>query len=234
MFVDSVSFPAALLAGLLSFFSPCVLPLIPAYFAFISGLSFEEMTAVQSSAVRKKVIRSTVLFILGFSLVFILLGASASLLGNLFVSYKEHIRIVGGGIIIVLGIHLTGLLRIRWLDFEKRIHLSNKPLHFLGTFVIGMAFGAGWTPCIGPLLGAILIMAGSQETVWNGVVLLGIYSLGLAIPFLIVSAFIHFMLQLLKKMRNALRYLNPASGVLLIIVGVILLTDNLNFLTRFW
>ena len=233
MFVDSVSFPAALLAGLLSFFSPCVLPLIPAYFAFISGLSFEELTAVQSSAVRKKVILSTVLFILGFSLVFILLGASASLLGNLFVSYKEHIRIVGGGIIIFLGIHLTGLLRIRWLDFEKRIHLNNKPLHFFGTFVIGMAFGAGWTPCIGPLLGAILIMAGSQETVWKGVALLGIYSLGLAIPFLIVSAFIHFMLQLLKKMRNTLRYLNPAAGVLLIIIGLFLLTDNLNFLTRF-
>jgi cytochrome c-type biogenesis protein len=234
MFVDSVSFPAALLAGLLSFFSPCVLPLIPAYFTFISGLSFEDLTAGQSSVVKKKVILATIFFILGFSLVFILLGASASLLGNLFMNYREYIRVIGGAIIVVLGIHLTGLFRIRWLDIERRIHLSNRPLHFLGTFVIGMAFGAGWTPCVGPLLGAILIMAGSQETVWKGVVLLGIYSMGLAIPFLALSAFIHFMLHLLKKMRNAMRYLNPAAGVLLVIVGLVLVTDNLNFLVRLY
>jgi len=233
MFVDSVTYPAAILAGLLSFFSPCVLPLIPAYFTFISGLSLEELTDSQSSAVRKKVILSTSVFILGFSLVFITLGASASLLGNLFLTYKEYIRIIGGGIIIVLGIHLTGILRIRWLDFERRIHFNKRPLHFFGTLVIGMAFGAGWTPCVGPMLGAILIMAGSQGTVFKGIALLALYSLGLAIPFLLISVFIHFMLQVLKKMRTAMTYLNPAAGVLLIIVGLILLTDKLNVFIRF-
>ena len=232
MFAESISYPAAILAGLMSFFSPCVLPLIPAYFTFISGSSLEELTSNQTATVKRKVVLSTVLFVLGFSLVFILLGTSASLLGTLFATYKEYFRIIGGGVVILLGIHLTGLFRIRWLDIEKRMHLNKKPIHFLGAFIIGMAFGAGWTPCVGPLLGAILIMAGSQETIWQGSVLLAVYSLGLAIPFLIISACIHFMLQMLKKMTAVMRYLNPAAGIMLIIVGVLLITDNLNYFVQ--
>ena len=174
MFTQTVSFPAAFVAGLLSFLSPCVLPLIPAYFTFITGFSIEELTEEYNSEIRKKVFLSTFLFVLGFSLVFILMGASASYLGGLMYTYKKLIRIIGGILIIILGIHLTGLIRIPGLDFEKRIALEKKPLHFLGTLIIGMAFGAGWSPCIGPLLGSILIIAGSQETVWQGVILLGI------------------------------------------------------------
>ncbi|MDH3956991.1 MAG: cytochrome c biogenesis CcdA family protein, partial [Desulfobacteraceae bacterium] len=194
MFTQTVSFPAAFVAGLLSFFSPCVLPLIPAYFTFITGFSIEELTEEYNSEIRKKVCLSTFLFVLGFSLVFILMGASASYLGGLMYTYKKLIRIIGGILIIILGIHLTGLIRIPGLDFEKRINLEKKPLHFFGTLIIGMAFGAGWSPCIGPLLGSILIIAGSQETVWQGVLLLGIYSAGLAIPFIIISIFINFLL----------------------------------------
>jgi cytochrome c-type biogenesis protein len=227
MFTQTVSFPAAFVAGLLSFFSPCVLPLIPAYFTFITGFSIEELTEKYNSEIRKKVFLSTFLFVLGFSLVFILMGASASYLGGLMYTYKKLIRIIGGILIIILGIHLTGLIRIPGLDFEKRITLEKKPLHFLGTLIIGMAFGAGWSPCIGPLLGSILIIAGSQETVWQGVILLGIYSAGLAIPFIIISIFINFLLTFIKKASKVLKYVNVMAGVVLIVVGLILVSNKL-------
>ena len=227
MFTQTVSFPAAFVAGLLSFFSPCVLPLIPAYFTFITGFSIEELTEKYNSEIRKKVFLSTFLFVLGFSLVFILMGASASYLGGLMYTYKKPIRIIGGILIIILGIHLTGLIRIPGLDFEKRITLEKKPLHFLGTLIIGMAFGAGWSPCIGPLLGSILIIAGSQETVWQGVILLGIYSAGLAIPFIIISIFINFLLTFIKKASKVLKYVNVVAGVVLIVVGLILVSNKL-------
>lgn len=227
MFTQTVSFPAAFVAGLLSFFSPCVLPLIPAYFTFITGFSIEELTEKYNSEIRKKVFFSTSLFVLGFSLVFISMGASASYLGGLMYMYKKYIRIIGGILIIIMGIHLTGLIRIPVLDFEKRITFKKKPLHFLGTLVIGMAFGAGWSPCIGPLLGSILIIAGSQETVWQGVILLGIYSAGLAIPFVIISIFINFILTFIKKASKVLKYVNVAAGVVLIAVGLILISNKL-------
>lgn len=227
MFTQTVSFPAAFVAGLLSFFSPCVLPLIPAYFTFITGFSIEELTEKYNSEIRKKVFLSTFLFVLGFSLVFILMGASASYLGGLMYTYKKLIRIIGGILIIILGIHLTGIIRIPGLDFEKRITLEKKPVHFLGTLIIGMAFGAGWSPCIGPLLGSILIIAGSQETVWQGVILLGIYSAGLAIPFIIISIFINFLLTFIKKASKVLKYVNVVAGVVLIVVGLILVSNKL-------
>ena len=230
MFTETISFPAAFIAGLLSFFSPCILPLIPGYFTFITGFSLEKLTRDDHTEIRKKVVVSTILFVLGFSVVFILMGASASYLGGLFYQYRKFIRIIGGILIIVLGVHLTGLIRIPGLDIEKRIHLDRKPLHFLGTFIIGMAFGAGWSPCIGPLLGSILLIAGSQETVWHGIVLLGVYSAGLAIPFLIMSAFINFVLIFIKKVSKAIKYVNAAAGVLLIVLGLFLVTNKLYIL----
>ncbi len=227
MFTESISFPAAFIAGLLSFFSPCILPLIPAYFTFITGFSLEKLTQDENTEIRKKVVFSTLLFVLGFSFVFILMGASASYLGGLFFQYRKFIRITGGILIIALGVHLTGLIRIPGLDIEKRIHLDQKPLHFLGTFIIGMAFGAGWSPCIGPLLGSILIVAGSQETVWQGTVLLGIYSAGLAIPFIIMSVFINFVLIFIKKAAKTIKYINAVAGILLIVMGLFLVANKL-------
>ena len=231
MFTEAISYPAAFTAGLLSFLSPCVLPLIPAYFTFITGFSLEELTESRDSEIRKKVFLSTILFVSGFSLVFILMGASASYLGGLIYNYRELIRIIGGIFIIILGVHLTGIIRIRGLDFEKRINMEKKPLHFFGTFVVGMAFGAGWSPCIGPLLGSIIIIAGSQETVWQGIILLAIYSAGLAIPFIIMSVFINFLLIFIKKASRVLQYVNTVAGILLIIVGLILVTNKLYVLT---
>jgi cytochrome c-type biogenesis protein len=228
MFIQTVSYPAAFIAGLLSFFSPCVLPLIPAYFTFISGFSLEELTHGRNAAMRRKVILSTSFFVLGFSLVFISMGASASYLGALMVTYKDWIRIIGGILIVILGIHLTGVIRIRGLDFEKRMKIEKKPLHFLGILVIGMAFGAGWSPCVGPLLGSILILAGSQGTVWQGVVLLAVYSSGLAIPFILISIFINFLLIFIGKASKVLKYVNIAAGVVLIAVGFILISNKLH------
>jgi len=227
MFTETVSFSAAFIAGLLSFLSPCVLPLIPAYFSFITGYSLEELTGGYNEKIRKKVFLSTCLFVLGFSLVFVSLGASASYLGGLMYTYKKFIRIIGGSMIILLGIHLTGFLRIPGLDFEKRIVVEKKPLHFLGTLTIGMAFAAGWTPCIGPLLGSILIIAGNQETVWQGTVLLGIYSAGLALPFIVLSVFINFILVFIKKTSKVLKYVNIVAGAVLIIVGLILVSNKM-------
>jgi len=227
MLTEAVSFPAAFLAGFLSFLSPCVLPLIPAYFTFITGFSLEELTEDRHPEIRKKVVFSTISFVCGFSLIFILMGASASYLGGLIYNYRDTIRIIGGMLIILMGVHLTGIIHIPGLDVEKRIHLEKKPLHFLGIFVIGMAFGAGWSPCIGPLLGSILIIAGSQETVRHGIVLLAIYSAGLALPFIIISVFIHLLLMVIKKASRVLRYVNTAAGILLIIVGLILVTNKL-------
>jgi len=228
MFTEAVSFPAAFTAGILSFLSPCVLPLIPAYFTFITGFSLEELTENRDSEIRKKVFLSTLLFVSGFSLIFILMGASASYLGSLMFNHRELIRIIGGILIILMGVHLTGIIRIPGLDVEKRINIEKKPLHFLGIVIIGMAFGAGWSPCIGPLLGSILIIAGSQETVWQGIVLLAVYSAGLALPFIIVSVFIHFLLIVIKKASRVLKYVNAAAGILLIIVGLILVTNKLH------
>ena len=189
MFNETVSFPAAFLAGLLSFFSPCVLPLIPAYFTFITGFSLDRLTKKCNTEIQKKVFVSTLFFVIGFSLIFILMGASASFVGNLVAGHAEIISIIGGIIIIILGVHLSGLFRIHFLEFDRHINIKKRPLHLLSPLIIGMAFGAGWSPCIGPLLGSILIIAGSKESVGEGILLLAIYSAGLAIPFLVISCF---------------------------------------------
>ncbi len=231
MFAETVSYSAAFAAGLLSFFSPCVLPLIPAYFSFITGMSIEDLTENFDAVVRRKVFISTLSFIIGFSSVFILLGASASFLGGLTHAYRDVIRIAGGIIIIVLGVHLTGLVRIPVLEFEKRIHLKSKPLNIFGTFLVGMAFGAGWSPCTGPQLGSILAIAMGKDTIRQGVVLLGIYSAGLALPFMIISIFVNYMLVFVKKATRFMKVFNVVAGSVLILVGCLLLANKLYLLT---
>ena len=231
MFTESISYSAALMAGLLSFFSPCILPLIPAYFTFITGLSLEELTEARTAGVRSRVIRATIAYVLGFSVVFILMGASASLIGGAIFKYRAWIRIAGGIAIIFFGLHMTGLFRLRALEFERRLHLQKKPLHMLGTFVVGMAFGAGWSPCIGPLLGSILIVAGNQETVGQGVGLLSVYAAGLAVPFLVLSVFIDSLMTLIKKISWSIKYINVTAGVLLLILGLLLVTNKLNLIS---
>jgi cytochrome c-type biogenesis protein len=229
LFNENLSYSAALIAGLLSFFSPCILPLIPAYFSFITGLSLDELTENKAET-RRKVILSTVFYVAGFSFIFILFGASASFLGGIASQYAWIIRYLGGGIVIVFGLHLLGIINIKALHFEKRLHVQEKPLHLMGTFVIGMAFGAGWSPCIGPMLGSILIVAGNQNTILKGVLLLAVYSAGLALPFLILSFFIHSILDIMKRATKLINIINKVSGILLIVIGLLLIFDKFRLL----
>lgn len=229
MFAETITYPAALFAGLLSFFSPCILPLIPAYFSFITGLSLDELTEDKKET-RRKVILSTLFYVAGFSFIFILFGASASFLGGFASKYSWVVRYMGGGIILIFGLHLLGLINIKGFNFEKRIHIKQKPLHLMGTFVIGMAFGAGWSPCIGPMLGSILIVAGNQDTILEGIFLLSVYSAGLAIPFLIMSFFINSILEIMKRATRFIGIFNKISGILLIVIGLLLIFDKFRLL----
>ncbi|MDQ1330939.1 MAG: Cytochrome c biosis protein CcdA [Thermodesulfobacteriota bacterium] len=227
MFTETISYSAAFIAGLVSFFSPCIFPLIPGYFTFITGFSLDQLTGEYDARIRKKVLFSTASYVLGFSSVFILMGASASFLGSIVFEYREIIRVAGGLVVILLGIHLTGIIRIRSLEFEKRIQVRNKPLNYIGAYLVGTAFGAGWSPCIGPLLGSILIYAGSRETVYEGVLLLTSYSAGLAVPFIIISVFINYLVIFIKQVTFTMKYINVSAGILLVVIGLLLVTNRL-------
>ena len=214
-------------AGVFSFLSPCVLPLVPSYLTFVTGMSLEDL---QEGVDRKTTFIHSLLFVIGFSSIFILLGASASFLGQFLRAYEIWIARIGGVIIILLGMHLAGVFRITPLLREKRVHLNDKPAGYLGTLGVGVAFGAGWTPCIGPALGAILTYGMTQDTMWAGVGLLSVYSLGLAIPFLLASLALDWFLQTFQKFRTWIPIVEKASGVLLIVLGVLLLTGQFTVL----
>ena len=185
-----VSLVAALGAGVLSFISPCVLPLVPGYISYVSGVSFEDMRAREgrrAARSRRQMLLTSAAFVLGFSLVFISLGASATALGHLVGRSRAVLEKVAGVIVVIFGLHLTGLFRIGWLDRDTRVQTSTRPTSVLGAVLVGIAFAFGWTPCIGPILGGIMTIAASKQTVGEGVVLLAVYSAGLGIPFLLTS-----------------------------------------------
>ena len=229
---ENVSLLLAFGAGIISFLSPCVLPLIPSYLSFITGLTLEDMGG-KKPATRGLIILHSLFFILGFSLVFILLGASITAAGKALSANKEIITRIGGLIIIFLGIHLTGLIRFGFLDQEKLVHLRNKPVGFLGSAAVGIAFAAGWSPCIGPILGSILIYASSSARVETGIVLLSVYSLGLGIPFLLTGLGVHRFFQFYHRFRRHLRFISIASGIFLIFAGVLIFTNYLGLLTGY-
>jgi cytochrome c-type biogenesis protein len=224
----------ALSAGVLSFLSPCVLPLVPSYLSFVTGMTLEDL---QEGADRKGVLLHSALFVTGFSAIFMLLGASASFLGLFFRAYEEWIARLGGVLIIVLGLHLLGVFKISALLREKRVHLADKPAGKLGTLAVGAAFGAGWTPCIGPVLGAILTLAGTSETIWSGVWLLLVYSIGLAVPFMLAALALDWFLGAFKKFRRFIPIVEKVSGALLVALGLLLVTGTFTilsgYLTRF-
>lgn len=224
----------ALSAGVLSFLSPCVLPLVPSYLSFVTGMTLEDL---QEGHDRRQVLVHSALFVAGFSAIFMLLGASASFLGLFFRAYEEWIARVGGVLIIVLGLHLLGVFKISALLREKRVHLADKPAGKLGTLAVGAAFGAGWTPCIGPVLGAILTLAGTTETVWSGVRLLFIYSVGLAVPFMLAALALDWFLGTFKRFRRFIPIVEKVSGALLVALGLLLVTGTFTilsgWLTRF-
>ena len=224
----SIGLVAAFMAGIFSFLSPCVLPLVPSYLALVTGMSLEDL---QQGVNRKATFIHSLLFVLGFSAIFIILGASASFLGQFFKQYELWIARIGGVIIIILGLHLSGVFKLAPLMREKRIHVSDTPAGYLGTIGVGMAFAAGWTPCLGPVLGAILTYGMSTDTMWAGVGLLTAYSAGLAIPFLVASLALDAFLQGFKRFRRWIPVVEKASGLMLIGLGVLLLTGQLTALT---
>ncbi|HSH76553.1 MAG TPA: cytochrome c biogenesis protein CcdA [Longimicrobiales bacterium] len=232
--MNDIGFAIALSAGVLSFLSPCVLPLVPSYLTFVTGMSLEDL---EEGVNRKATFVHAFLFVLGFSTIFVLLGAAASFLGQFFRYYEIWIARIGGLIIILLGLHLAGVFRLTPLMREKRVHLADKPVGYLGTLGVGIAFGAGWTPCIGPILGAILTYGFSQDTMWAGVGLLSVYSLGLAVPFLVAALALDWFLQAFKRFRRWMPVVEKASGVLLVFLGILLLTGRFTvlsgYLTRF-
>ena len=211
----------AFAAGLLSFLSPCVLPLVPSYIGFLTGMSLPEM------AVRRRVaLLHALLFVLGFSLVFMVLGASATALGRALNYYQEWLQRIGGVLIILFGLVCLGVIRAPFLSQERRLQMEHKPVGFLGSALVGMAFGAGWTPCIGPVLGAILGLAATTQDLSRGLLLLAVYSAGLAVPFLIAAAALDAFLEWFQRFRRYLPWVMRASGVLLIVVGILMATGE--------
>jgi len=230
--IQDLSLYLAFAAGVVSFLSPCVLPLVPSYLAFITGLSFEELTEDRPKEKRLRIIlANSLLFILGFSSLFTALGASATFLGQFLSAHRDVIRMAGGVLVILFGLFVSGLFSFGFLQQEKKLHLRGKPLGYLGSFVVGLTFAAGWTPCVGPILSSILLYASTQEDMRSGIFLLLSYSMGMGLPFFICSLVLNTFLSTFQKTRRQLRLVTKLGGALLIFVGVLLLTDSLPFLS---
>jgi cytochrome c-type biogenesis protein len=230
---------AAFLAGLISFLSPCVLPLVPGYVSLISGAGVEELKSAQAQLMRRVMVNS-VGFILGFSVVFITLGAISTGIGQLAASYKHTLSIIAGVVVIIFGIHLTGIYQIKWLLQDTRLHSVKGSSTLIGAFVVGFAFAFGWTPCLGPILSVILGFASQENTLVKGVFLLAVYSLGLAVPFLLTSLLMERFLKFYSRFRSHMHALEVAGGGVMIALGVLLVIGRftlisswLSFLNRF-
>ncbi|WP_024519991.1 cytochrome c biogenesis protein CcdA [Bradyrhizobium sp. Tv2a-2] len=221
--IQNVSIPAALIAGLVSFLSPCVLPLVPPYLVYLTGATIEHLENDAAAASRRAVMMSAALFVLGFSTVFVALGASASLVGSLIRAWSAELSILAGIVIIAMGLHFLGLTRIGLLMREGRLPIP-RPVGLWGAYVMGLAFAFGWTPCIGPILAAILSIAAAEATVTKGAGLLAIYSAGLGIPFLIAAFMIERFSALFARMKGQLVNVERAMGVLMIVTGIGFLT----------
>jgi len=221
-----VSVGGAFVAGLLSFLSPCVLPLVPPYLCFLAGVSFEELSS-DAQSVTASVFRTALAFVLGFTTVFVLLGATASAIGQTVTRYIDTLAVVAGAIIVLMGLHFLGVFRIAWLYSSKTIEVRRKPPGLLGGYVVGLAFAFGWTPCVGPVLAAILFLAGSKESSWHGASLLMVYSLGIGLPFLAAALFAKPFLNLMAGARRYMRTVERVLGGLLVVTGVMFMTGQM-------
>ncbi len=233
--ITQVSLFAAFSAGLLSFISPCVLPLVPSYLSYITGLSVENLAKVEErQRFKSAILLNALLFIAGFSTVFIAFGASASLIGQVLYEYQDIIRKVGGILIIIFGLYLLGILKLNLLMTERRLmHFESRPVGYVGSFLIGTAFAAGWTPCVGPVLGTILAYASTTESMSGGVMLLSAYSFGLGLPFFLTAFGMDTFLSYFKNLRKYLGGVSVVSGALLVLVGVMIFTDSVTLFTSF-
>jgi len=242
---ENVTLPLAFGAGILSFISPCVLPLIPGYLSYISGLSLDEMRGVTAAPaagaaiavgappdVRRRILLSSLAFILGFTLVFVTIGATASAIGQFVNDKLPLLGRLAGAVIIIFGLHTMGVLRIEWLYQDTRVQTKRRPAGFVGAMLVGIAFAFGWTPCIGPILSGILFLAGSQDTVGEGVSLLFVYSMGLGVPFFATALAINRFFAALARIRKHYHKIELVSGGLLVVIGLLIFTDKFTLLAR--
>ncbi len=229
-----VSIWAAFAAGVLSFLSPCVLPLVPPYLCYLAGVNLEELTEAEGAEARnawRKALLAAFIFVLGFSTVFVAMGAGASAIGQLLREYLDILAKIAGVVIIIMGLHFMGLFKIRFLLMEKRYHADAKPATFIGAYVIGLAFALGWTPCIGPVLASILAIAASEESVTRGAFLLAVYSAGLGVPFLLAAFAINGFLSFMKRFRRHMRTVEIIMGLFLVITGIMFLTGSMQIIS---
>jgi len=224
---QNYSLAFSFIAGLLSFISPCILPLIPAYLSYITGVSIEN---IRTGEHYKKNLLLSVVFILGFTLVFTILGASATWLGSQLLMKQNAVRIIGAVVVILFGLHLTGILKIKPLYKQKKIQLGRITSGYTGAFIIGIVFAFGWTPCVGPVLAAILIMASNEGSLFRGILLLLFYSLGIGLPFIITTAALNKMLAVFTRIRKHYRKIEISTGLLLVVIGILLLLNKFQVL----
>src|SRR5690554_1510233 len=218
-----VSLPIAFGAGFLSFFSPCLLPMIPAYIMYITGVDMED----DLSKVRMTALMRTLGFVLGFTVIFMIMGPSASFLGSAFIQNKTIFFRISGILIILFGLNMMGVLNLKFLGMEKRVKSPKKVTSWFSSILMGMAFAAGWTPCFGPVLASILVFAGTSATVSKGVLLLFIYSVGMAVPFILTALFINVFIKWLAKAEKFLKYMPYVSGIILVIFGLLIFFDKM-------
>ncbi len=232
---QSVTLLVAMGAGLLSFLSPCVLPLFPSYLAFIAGLSFDDLRLADGNPhLRRRVVRNALAFILGFFVVFVALGASFSFLGQLLFGYQQFIRRIGGVLIVLFGLYIAGALRAPWLMRERRVRLEGRQGTVLGAALVGVTFGSAWTPCVGPILGSILLLASTAGSAAAGVKLLTAYSLGLAIPFFLGSLAVERSLRFLDRFRGWLPLVDKVAGAILVTMGILVFTNYVSVLNAYF
>ncbi len=231
---ESLSIWVAMGAGILSFLSPCVLPIFPSYLSFVTGLSLGELSGSLAKAkARRAIILNSLCFIFGFSVVFISLGASFSLLGRVLFDYQQILRKVGGVLIILFGLYIAGLLKLPLLMRNFRVELTDRPAGYIGAFIVGVTFAAGWTPCVGPILGSILLYASTAKTAYTGILMLGAYSLGLAIPFFLSALAMNRFLDFFDRFKRVMPVVSVAGGVFLVFVGTLLLTNYFTLLSAY-
>ena len=229
----SVSLGVAFLAGVVSFLSPCVLPIVPSYVTFITGMTLDELTARGTAAARARAALHAALFVLGFTLVFVALGATATVFGAVLQRSLPLLQQIGGIVITLFGLYLVGVLRIPALMRDRRVHLASRPAGVAGSMLVGVAFGAGWTPCVGPVLASILLYAGTTATMGRGMLLLGAYGIGLGIPFFVAAVGLNWYIAGARRLTRWLRPVEIVAGTLLIAVGVLLFTGRFTALSAF-
>ena len=223
-----ISIGGAFLAGLLSFVSPCVLPIVPPYLAWLAGVSFEDLRSeVPTAAQRRRVVLSAIAFVLSFATVFVALGATASVIGKTIAQYFDILSVIAGVVIIVMGLHFLGVFRIAMLYREARVQVARKPAGFAGAYVMGLAFAFGWTPCVGPVLAAILFVAGSEGSAARGAMLLAVYSLGIGLPFVLAALFASRFLGWAARFKQHMHKVEMAMGALLVLTGILFVTGQM-------